>query len=129
MGAAAAPSRGAGSREMTLGLWDMALRCSGGGDRKEGAQEVPNGREAAYGGKMVRSSWDMRGKPALVNVTSRRAGWSVLHMGAKMQAQVGNLESPNFLPVLEIFILGTGTKRVFFLYASVRNSSGFRIQK
>lgn len=33
------------------------------------------------------------------------------HMAAGTQAWAGNLRSPNFLPVLEMFILGTGTKR------------------
>ena len=30
VGAAAAPSRGAGSREVTSGLWDVALQCGRG---------------------------------------------------------------------------------------------------
>lgn len=57
---------------------------------------------------------DTRGESTLGNATTRRAGWGVLHMGAGTQAWVGNLRSPNFLPVLEIFILETRTKTFVF---------------
>lgn len=114
VGAAAAPSRGADSREVTPGLWDVALQRSGGVTEKRGAQEVPNGREAAYAGKMVRSSQDAKGKSALASATTRRAGWGVLHVGAGTQARIGILRSSNFLPVLEMFMLGTRTKRFVF---------------
>lgn len=69
----------------------------------------------------------MGGKSAQGNNTTRRAG--VLHMDAGTQAWVGNLRSSHFL-VLEMFVMGTRTKRFgFFLHASVRNSSGFPIKK
>lgn len=66
-------------------------------------------------------------KSAQGNNTTRRAG--VLHMDAGTQTWVGNLRSSHFL-VLEMFVMGSRTKRfVFFLHASVRNSSGFPIKK
>jgi len=56
VGAEAAPSLGAGSREMTLHLWDVALQHrkgvrAGTASRKEGAQEAPSERQ------LVQARW------------------------------------------------------------------------
>lgn len=108
-------------------LWDVALGCTEGRQKGQGSS-------AKQQREQVSSSWDTRGKSALGSATVTVKSCLGCPAHGCRDAGVGwEPQEPQLSSGLILFwkCLSWGLKQrgLFFLHASVRNSSGFPIQK